>query len=222
MTNSFKENIYSDDYFIDRHFNDKKRLKQFTLDGNFLRNYKESGVICDVGCSTGEFLKSIAWNGDIYGMEINLNARKEAELNGIGFDKNIFTEKNFFDVVVFRGTIQHVEDPFRMIMAAYSSLKDGGIIAFIATPNTDSILYRLKLDLPFLDSSLNYYLPGVKNLSNILKNCGFQILAIEKPYWKTPYRKFYRDIFLFICNIFSAKFYKHPFWGSSISLVARK
>lgn len=213
---------YGSDYFKNRYGNNEQRLLQFQIDASFLKKFKSSGVICDVGCSTGEFLTSIFWEGDLYGMEINLEAKLTAEENGYCFDKNIYTESNFFDVVVFRGTIQHVDEPFRMMKAAYQSLKKGGVIVFLATPNTDSILYRIKLDLPFLDKNLNFYLPGKNNLSNSLKNYGFNILSVEYPYWDTPYRNFPKDVFLFFLNVLSRRFYKHAFWRNSFSLIAQK
>jgi len=109
-----------------------------------------------------------------------------------------------------------------MIKAAYNSLKKGGVIIFLATPNSDSILYRLKLDLPFLDPAINFYIPGYKSLSNALENYGFKVLGCEFPYWNTPYRLFPHDIFSFLMNLVSRRFYRHAFWRSSMSLAALK
>src|SRR5437870_5168060 len=113
--------------------NDAKRIAQFKLDGQYVRRFIAHGVCCDVGCSTGEFLRTIEWNGPTYGMEISAHAQQIAEQNGIRFDKNIYTESGFFDLVIFRGTIQHVDEPFCMMKAAYSALKKGGFIVFLAT-----------------------------------------------------------------------------------------
>ena len=97
------------------------------------------GEVCDVGCSTGEFLDACGWFKKMrHGMEISAHARRIAESKGIDFSRNITTERDFFDVVVFRGTIQHVPEPFRYIRLAHRALKSGGHIAFLATPNTDS------------------------------------------------------------------------------------
>lgn len=161
-------------------------------------------------------------DGNLFGMEINPDAIKNIPPN-ISLAKNIFTESDFFDLVIFRGTIQHVNDPFEMIHSTYDSLKEGGHIIFLATPNTDSILYRIKLDLPALDKKYNYYLPGKKNLTSVLENAGFKVVEVRYPYWKTPYRKFWLDHTLFILNVINPfKFYNHAFWGSMMSIVAVK
>jgi hypothetical protein len=73
-----------------------------------------------------------------------------------------------------------------------------------------------------LAPELNFYIPGVKDLSNALENFGFVIQAAEFPYWNTPYRNFLNDHLKFIFNIFSRKFHKHAFWGSSMNLAAKK
>ena len=215
------KNRWPDSYFEDRNLNNEKRLRQFSLDAEYIKKFKRKGNLCDVGCSTGEFLRSITWEGSFYGMEINDHARKVAE-EFVSFEKNIFTEKDFFDAVVFRGTIQHVDIPFQMIKSTLSALKPGGVIIFLATPNSDSILYRLKGNLPFLDWPLNFYIPGAKELSNTLTNFGFEVLDVNFPYWHTPYRSALKDHFKFLVNAVSSKFLPHAFWGSSMNLVARR
>lgn len=42
--------------------------------------------MCDVGCSTGEFLEYINWDGERYGMEISDYAKQKAEEKGIQFN----------------------------------------------------------------------------------------------------------------------------------------
>jgi SAM-dependent methyltransferase len=106
--------LYSDSYFKKRFFNDALRIKSFQEEKYFIKKFTLTNKkVCDVGCSTGEFLKSIKWTGSKYGLEINKKAIFEAKKNGIKFDKNILNTSNFFDVVIFRGTIQHLEDPFK-------------------------------------------------------------------------------------------------------------
>ena len=76
-SNNYKH-LYDDLYFQDRNFVDKKRLKSFCQEKGFIHKYVKGGLICDVGCGTGEFLSYIEWHGDKYGMEINESAKKMA------------------------------------------------------------------------------------------------------------------------------------------------
>jgi len=212
---------WGNEYFDNRFSNDPKRQAQFKIDQKFIHNFLKKGIVCDVGCSTGEFLKSINWDGPKYGMEISDYAKNIAA-DYIDFSKDIFSETNFFDCIIFRGTIQHVDIPFKMLQASYSALKPNGYLFLLSTPNTDSILYRVKKNLPFLDWERNYFIPGAKDLENALVNFGYQISAVDFPYWKTPYCRPVSDHLNFIRNIASRKFYPHAFWGSSLNLCAQK
>ena len=85
---------WTDDYFQKRNFNDSKRVKQFELDKKLIHNFIDKGIVCDVGCSTGEFLRYLNWNGDIYGMEIHEGSKKIA--SDIVSFKKIFLQKEIF------------------------------------------------------------------------------------------------------------------------------
>ena len=73
-----KNTRWKDKDFKLRLSNDYKRLKQFDLDKKFINKFIKKGNLCDVGCSTGEFVKSLNWKGKCYGMETNLYAKKKA------------------------------------------------------------------------------------------------------------------------------------------------
>jgi len=176
----------------------------------------------DIGCSTGEFLEAIEWDGERYGMEISKHARAIAETVGIRFAPSIFDVTNFFDCVVFRGTIQHLDEPFRFMKYANRSLVVGGFIVFLATPNTNSPLYRLKKQLPFTDRRLNFFLPDDVTLPNALHNFGFRTREVRFPYWESPYRRLLVDHLRFALNLVSPKFHPHAFWRSSMEIIAEK
>ena len=109
-----------------------------------------------------------------------------------------------------------------MINAAFKSLKVGGYICFLATPNTNSPVYKIKHQLPFIDAKYNYWVPSDIALTNVLINSGFKIEEIEYPYWNTPYRRFFHDHIYFFFNLFSSKYFSHAFWRSSINMIAKK
>ena len=212
---------YSDEYFANRNLTDERRLKQFDLDFELLSQYIGSGSICDVGCSTGEFLRHIDWQGPKYGMEINQHAISIAS-DIIDFDKNIETETDFFDVIVFRGTLQLVDRPFEMLRQAYTALKPNGILYICATPNLSSPLYKLKKNLPFIEWDKINFVPESKTLCQALSNIGYSIETVKYPYLQTPYANIFRDHLLFLANIFSPNFHPHAFWKSSMSIIALK
>ena len=215
--------LYSNDYFKDRKSNNKKRLSSFSYEAIFLKKFFNfDGLVCDVGCSTGEFLHTIGWSGKRYGMEVNLMAIHEAKKKDISFNANILNKKNFFDVIVFRGTIQHLPDPFGYIEKSYSALKKGGYIVFLATPNANSICYKIFNTSPLLYETRNFFIPSDITLSNILKMNNFKNIEIEFPYLNSPYSNLFLDHFNFLRCFFFSKKPSFPFWKNMMNVVARK
>lgn len=217
------EHLYPKSYFNSRSLNDDARIRSFLNEKKLLLKYVDfKGSVCDIGCSTGEFLKCIEWEGEKCGMEISEHAIEIAKANNINFEKNIETEKNFFNLVVFRGTIQHLPTPFSAIINAYESLKPGGIIAFLATPNANSLVYKLTNTLPALSPPLNFYIPSDVTLINVCKNIGFEFVELNTPYLNSPYASFFKDHFKFIKMLIFRERPKFPFWGNMMELILKK
>ena len=217
------DHLYADQYFANRRANDPRRLASFLKERDFLAKHVGlAGAICDVGCSTGEFLEAIEWQGPRFGMEVNQSAMEEAQRVGISFERSILEAQQYFDVVIFRGTIQHLPDPFSYIGAAHRALKPGGHIAFLATPNANSIVYKLFNTLPALDPALNFYIPSDVTLSNVLRNYSFDLVDIEYPYLTSPYAQPIADHFKFIKALLTRQKPSFAFWRSMMNVIARK
>jgi SAM-dependent methyltransferase len=219
-----KENyskVFDKSYFKDRNNTDVKRQKSFELEKKFIHKYTNNGNLLDVGCSTGEFIKHLSWDGKCYGMEISEHAISVAKKNGIKFNKNIHN-KDFFDVIIYRGTIQHIDTPFLYLQKSYEALKPGGKLIFLATPNANSIYFKLWKTLPFLDIPKTiFYVPSDKWLINALDNIGFNFLDIQYPYLQSPYSNVFKDHFNFILKLFGVNV-KFPFWGNMVNLIVEK
>jgi SAM-dependent methyltransferase len=217
------EHLYPKSYFNSRSLNDKARIRSFLNEKELLlKHVNFKGTVCDVGCSTGEFLKCIEWDGKRYGMEISEHAIEEAKRNDISFDKNIETEKNYFDLVIFRGTIQHIPTPFSYISKAYEALKPGGIIAFLATPNANSLVYKLTNTLPVLGPEYNFYIPSDITLINVCKNFGFEFVELNTPYLKSPYANPFKDHLKFLQMLIFKKKPSFPFWKNMMDVILKK
>jgi SAM-dependent methyltransferase len=212
---------FGPEYFEKRTGNDPKRQKSFLSEKKFINKYICSGKLLDVGCSTGEFIDVLEWSGEIYGMEISEYAQSIAEKKGIKFDKNLLNSKNFFDIIIFRGTIQHIDTPFLYLKKAFESLKPGGFVVFLMTPNTNSIYFKLWNTLPFLAPELNFYVPSDLDLKNAMQNFGFIFKGIRYPYFDSVYASPIRDHLRFIKKMFTGRG-KFPFWRNSMDVIFQK
>ena len=214
--------ILNTEYFEHRNLNDKLRIASFASEKELVTNYVSSGNILDVGCSTGEMIEFYNWEGDAFGMEIVEHAIDMAKKRNIRFDKDLTNATDFFDVIVFRGTIQHIDTPLLYIKMAFEALKPGGFLVFLATPNADSIYFKLWKTLPFLDMpSATYFIPHEKWFVQSIENFGFLLKEKRFPYLKSPYASPLKDHLKFLLKLvgFNVNF---PFWKSSMELIFQK
>ncbi len=188
---------------------------------SYVGHFDRGGAALDVGCGRGEFLSLLGSQWQKYGIEISEHAAAIARSRGVVTDFE--ARDNFFDLIVFRGTIQHVPDPITKISECFYWLKPGGSIVFLATPNTRGVVYRLFGRLPMLDERLNFLLPSDAMLRQILSNFGFRDIAFFYPYRGTPYARPLRDFFSFLLRLFRMRQgVGFPFWGSVLECYARK
>lgn len=219
--------LYPAGYFSDRLQNDPLRIRAFLQDGDFMADYIQfDGRCLDVGCGTGEFLETIGWQGDRVGIEISRHAADEARRRGFQIVRS-GEQLEAFDAIVYRGTLQHLDSPFRSLAKAFKSLRPGGYLFILATPNIESITYCLLKNLPALDASRNFYLPGHSNVVNICEGIGFVLTSSQFPYWASPYRKITSDHLKFVSKFVGKCFGSEvkvdfAFWGNMMNLVFRR
>ena len=219
-----KDIEFNNSYFLKRNLNDKKRLQSFSNEKKLIKKFINFNTkVCDVGCSTGEFLEFLNWTGKKFGMELNKKAISLSKKRQINFNSNILNKKKYFDVVIFRGTVQHLDQPFFYLKKSYESLKKGGYLFILATPNTSSIYHRLFQTLPALDEDRNFYLPSFKNLKKINEIYGFKFIEVNYPYLKSGYENIFSDYLFFILKIFGLfRKKKVSFPGNMMNLVFKK
>jgi SAM-dependent methyltransferase len=220
------DNLYEEEYFQSYLSGTddplyKKRLEMYSQEIARILKFKESGSILDYGCGTGEFLSGFdgkKWKK--YGIEVSKFATKIAKESGIEFDFDK-SANSIFDIVVFRGTIQHIDNPILAIQESIKWLKDDGVLIFLATPNTGSLYYRIFQTLPMIDPKYNYILVSDKILQQILNNLGLSVIEFIHPYMGTPYEKWPIDLIKFLLKLFGFN-YKFAFWGNVLECYAKK
>lgn len=125
------------------------------------------------------------------------------------------------DVVVFRGTLQHINLPMGALGQATRVLKPGGLLVILATPDSDSLVYRIFGNLPALDAPKNWVIFGQRCLMNIVERLGYVNVTVYHPYWGSPYASPLKDFALFFVSLFLG-WRKFAFPGNQMELYAVK
>ena len=209
------------------------RLIQYDLDKKFLEQFINKGKALDVGCGGGVFLSRLDKKFEKYGIDLDKSSIKYAKKRfNYSFKveslENDSFSKNTFDLIIFRGVIEHLYDPKKIIFRAKELLKKNGKIFFCATPNANSFcaeLYRENWNLWHPIQHINLF--TVKTLHKLCGTNKFKILGFDYPYLNTPYENLqedYKKIITFIKNSGkkTPKSKSPPFWGNMLSLILEK
>jgi SAM-dependent methyltransferase len=169
-----------------------------------LAQFKQSGTLLDLGCSSGAFLQSLcgkAWH--LYGIEMSeeLARRAEAQTGAKVFVGDILDAPfppESFDVITCFDVLEHLYEP-RGVMARVSQwLKPGGIF-YVLVPNIDSAEARVfgsywhGLEMP---RHLFHYSPS--SLKFLAHSAGLREVSLEtrrNPAVGTSLRYVWDDVF---------------------------
>ncbi len=233
------EKYYHD--YIGMRFKDEEKTRQrqiqYQIDRDFLQMYISQGRVLDVGCSGGFFLNALNDAFEKHGVEIDREAVRYAQKN-YSFGNNILHSSlldasypmEYFDLIVMRGSIEHLPDPRAFLKKVSYFLKKGGHFYVAATPNADSFcadLYREKWNQFHPIRHLFYFSP--KTLSGLCLKEGLRLIAKDFPYPETPYADVEKDhlevlqaIQLKKNNQYEQIKRSSAFWGNMMNLVFRK
>jgi SAM-dependent methyltransferase len=216
------KHLYEREYFDGYYLNDKRREAMYKQEYKRILERTHFGRVLDIGCGVGGFLQTFDDRWDKYGIEPSDFAAEKAKAKGINMLRNIQSVGyDFMDVVIFRGSLQHINFPMRELSQATKSLRPGGLLVILATPDTDSLVYKLWGRLPALDAPRNWILFGNRMLSNILKRFEYDEIEIIHPYLGTPYANPVNDFSKFSVSLV-AGWRPFAFPGNMMEVYARK
>lgn len=179
-----------------------------------------TGTVLDVGCGLGEMLElfdDASWRR--YGIEVSEHAIDICRSKGIEFD--LPEAEGWCDLVIARGSLQHLDRPLDLLWHAYAWLRPGGWFVALATPNAGGPVYRLFQDLPALDAPRNFVVFSDRVLRQSLLNIGFEDVEFEYPYRGTPYALPVRDHLRFLARFIGVR-RPFAFWRNMMECFARK
>lgn len=222
-------NAYYNNY-IDFRLKNKKKLnlrkKMYLIDLKYLKLYKNSGKLIDIGCSNGDFLKHLVKHYSAFGIDIDSQAIEIAKKFKVLKKRvsvldlsDVKKKLGSFDIAVLRGVIEHVKDPKKYFFYISKILKKNGIIFICATPNVDSpAAIQFKTNWSQYDPIQHINLFSSNTLSKLGKKFRLKLIGEHYPYINTPYENFKSDF----KNFLNKRGVSPPFWGSMMTLIFKK
>lgn len=212
-----------------------KRNRMYAIEIKFIEKYITNGRILDVGCAGGNFLiyfKDDRW--DRWGIEYGREAVKIAQKRiGSQILQGELTELDLpigtFDLVAFRGVIEHVPKPKEYLESAVKLLSPQGKIFIGSTPNRDSLcahLFRNKWNHHLPASHIFHFSPN--DLKQFFHERSMRLIGEASFYLETPYADIKNDLFLIRKAIEyrsqgkEIDFESPPFWGNLMTLMFEK
>ena len=230
MTDKLQDaQLYDKEYFEAHYAHDPLREEMYGQEYERFMHMKPwfpgnfDGRVLDVGCGVGNFLARFQEHGWLcYGVEPSGYARRECMKKGIYVYADFSSFKDdTFDVVIFRGTLQHISCPIQTLDEATRVLKKGGELVILATPNSEGLVYKIWKTLPALDAPRNWVVFGETELRNILTRLGYHTIRSVHPYWGTPYAHPVIDFLKFLFSLLFG-YRKFAFPKSMMELYALK
>jgi len=221
---SLRDRFFGSNYFT-VYGNDPNRLQMYLAERARIESYKPSGRILDIGCGIGAFLDVFpADKWERYGVDISQYAIDKARERGIYVNDIEHSYKyppEYFDVVVFRGSLQHLPYPFKTIQECIMLMAPGALMVFLSTPNTNSPYFRRFGTLPILTPNINILQPSDVMMRHALQNLGLEVFEIRFPYLDTPYARPLTDHLYYLLSFIGIR-KKFAFWRTSMEIYAQK
>lgn len=141
--------------------------------------YRPGGRLLEIGCGSGEMLRSFANSGwQTQGLDFDPAAVAASRAKGLrvelGTLEDQFYDPARFDAVVMSHVIEHVHDPVGLLAECRRILKPGGTLALV-TPNAGALGHRLfGCSWFFLDPPRHLHIFTMAALRSALLAAGFE------------------------------------------------
>lgn len=211
------------------------RKKMYKIEYDIVRKFlHKKSCILDVGCSSGGFLEFFQVdNHNCHGVEIGKEAYDK--LSNKVHIESYYGEfpkidiKKKFDLIIFRGTIEHFLNPRDYLDKAVSLLKKNGLIFITSTPNVDALCFELfKEKWNQFHPYFHLYHFSEENFDKYFKDNNMCKIHRSFPYLETPYADEKKDLEIVkkaiscLRNNSNIDFESPAFYGNMMSLIYKR
>lgn len=190
------EAVYNETYFFGGHnlfpTIQSAQLKSCLQEKRVLERLHAPSRILDVGCGNGKFLRVLGPQWEKHGCDVACAAVefvKKLDLFEVrqGLLEELDYAPQSFDVIYFRASLHHTENPRRTLEAARRLLKPTGLVAVSMSNNAAGLCGRIfKAKTRSFDfGHTHFFTPGT--LRQLFSLCGLRVVHDYFPYFGTGY-----------------------------------
>lgn len=210
----------------------KQRQRMYELEFELIQRYSKNTNVLDIGCGGGYFLDIFKkHNYDCYGVEFSGAAAQAAAKKHKAYKGDLLEIKleKKFDLIIFRGVIEHILRPRAYLNKAIRLLNNNGLVYITSTPNSSAFCARL------FKENWNQHKPeehlmhfNSKHFDEYFRTKGFTKILEHNFYEETPYANVEQDILKVSKAIKLARqnkkiTFKSPaFWANMLTLIYKK
>lgn len=210
----------------------RQRDEMYRLEYDLVTDHLRGNSVLDVGCSGGYFLDVFKQHGfETTGVEFGEEAAAEAarkhDIWPGALPDLVITHQ--FDLVIFRGVIEHVSRPKAYLDKAVSILRDDGVLFITSTPNADAFccgLYEHKWNQHEPEAHIMHF--SERHFDEYARHHGLRKLASRHFYEETPYADPAHDIVRVAAAVEQRRrgedidTVSPAFWSNMMSVIYRK
>lgn len=136
--------------------------------------------ILDVGCGSGNLLLELFWYGfkNLTGLDPYIGNDIVYNNSIRIFKKDIFAEKNKYDVIMFNHSFEHMSEPLQVLRTVDRLLNKGGHV-LIRTPTTSSYAWKnYGVNWIQIDAPRHFFLYSLKSIEILTNKARLKIKEI--------------------------------------------
>jgi SAM-dependent methyltransferase len=160
--------------------------REFARTVAFIRRYRESGKLLEVGCAYGFFLQEAKRYFTVAGIELSADAAAHCRRQGLNVETGTADEAGSggpFDVIVLLDVIEHLPDPQATFVALARALAPGGVIV-LTTGDFASLAARaLRSAWRLMTPPQHLWFFTGRSMERLAAGAGLEIASLDHP-WK--------------------------------------
>jgi 2-polyprenyl-3-methyl-5-hydroxy-6-metoxy-1,4-benzoquinol methylase len=162
--------------------------REFARTVEFIRSYRPSGKLLEVGCAYGFFLQEAKRYFTVAGIELADDAADHCRRQGLAVETGTAealgrTGGGPFDVIVLLDVIEHLPDPHAAMAALVRALTPGGVIV-LTTGDFASLAARaLRSAWRLMTPPQHLWFFAPRSMERLAAGAGLDIASLDHP-WK--------------------------------------